>query len=244
VKLAASIVAGLALWQPAPGVTWQYQLDGPVDLSIAADVYDVDGFETSARTVAAIHAKGARAVCYFSAGTWEDWRPDAGRYPRSVIGRPLPDWPGERSVDIRRLDVLGPILRARMRMCRDKGFDAVEPDNVDPSGRSTGFASTPAERLRFARWLARAAHSLGLAVALKNSPGQVAQLVPEFDFAVVEECFEFRECGRYASFARAGKAVLAVEYALQRSRFCDRARELGFSAIRKRLDLDAWRAAC
>jgi hypothetical protein len=244
VQLAASIVAGLALWQPAPGVTWQYQLDGPVDLSIRADVYDIDGFETSARAVAAIHARGARAVCYFSAGTWEDWRPDADRYPHEVIGRPLPDWPGERSVDIRRLDVLGPILKARMRMCRDKGFDAVEPDNVDPSGRATGFPSTPAERLRFARWLARTGHGLGLAVALKNSPGQVARLVGDFDFAVVEECFAFRECGRYTPFVRAGKAVLAVEYALPRPRFCDRARGLGFSAIRKRLDLDAWRAGC
>jgi hypothetical protein len=244
VLLVASVVVGLAFWQPAPGVSWQYQLDGKPDLSVRADVYDIDGFESSARTVAAIHARGGKAVCYFSAGTWESWRPDARRYPREVIGRPLPDWPGERSVDVRRLDLLGPILKARMRMCRDKGFDAVEPDNVDPSGRATGFDSTANERLRFARWVARTAHALGLAVGLKNSPASAARLVDDFDFAVVEECFEYRECERYAPFVRAGKAVLAVEYALPGTGFCAQARQLGFSAIRKRVELGAWRRLC
>jgi hypothetical protein len=241
---AAAIIAGLAVWQPAPGATWQYQLDGELDLSVEARVYDVDGFDTSASTVAAIHAQGGKAVCYLSAGSWEDWRPDAGRYPPAVIGRPLDGWPGERWLDLRRLDLLGPILRARMKMCRNKGFDAVEPDNVDPSAGATGFGLTVPDKLRFARWFARTAHEHGLAVGLKNSPGQVTRLVRHFDFAVVEECFEYRECGRYVPFVRAGKAVFVVEYRLPRSRFCAQARKLGFSAIRKRLDLEAWRQAC
>jgi hypothetical protein len=241
---AASIIAGLAVWHPAPGLTWQYQLDGAIDLSVHALVYDVDGFDTSAKTVAAIHARGGKAVCYISAGSWEEWRPDAARYPKAVIGRPLDGWPGERWLDVRRLDLLGPILRARVKMCRDKGFDAVEPDNVDPSGDATGFGLTVRDKLRFARWLARTAHELGLAVGLKNSPGQVVKLVGAFDFAVVEECFEFRECNRYLPFVRSGKAVFAVEYRLPRSSFCPQARMLRFSAIRKRLELEAWRQAC
>jgi hypothetical protein len=244
VVLAAAIVAGLALWQPAPGLTWQYQLDGPVDLSVGARVFDVDGVETSARTVAAIHARGGKAVCYLSAGSWEEWRPDAARYPKAALGRPLAGWPGERWVDVRRLDVLVPILRARMKLCRDKGFDAVEPDNVDPPAGATGFGLTVGDRLRFVRRLAREAHALGLAVGLKNGPGLAARLVRDVDFAVVEECFEFRECGRYRPFVRAGKAVFAVEYRLALSRFCPQARKLGFAAIRKRLDLEAWRRAC
>lgn len=238
------VAAALSLWRPTPGLTWQYQLQGEINLSVTARVYDVDGFETSAETVAALHARGRKAVCYISAGSWEEWRPDADRFPQDVIGKPLAGWPGERWVDMRRLDVLGPILRDRMEMCRDKGFDAVEPDNVDPAGQGTGFPITAADRLRFARWLARTAHELGLSVGLKNNPGQVKQLVRNFDFAVVEECFEFRECERYAPFVGARKAVFAVEYRLAPSRFCTQARKLRFSAIRKRLDLDAWRKTC
>jgi hypothetical protein len=161
-----------------------------------------------------------------------------------VIGKPLADWPGEWWVDIRRLDVLGPILRARMERCRNKGFDGVEPDNLSPTAEASGFRVTAVDQLRFARWLARTAHGLGLSVGLKNSPELAATLVREFDFAVVEECFAYRECERYAPFVRAGKAVFAVEYALPLRRFCARAAALRFSLIGRRVALGAWRAGC
>jgi Glycoside-hydrolase family GH114 len=60
----------------------------------------------------------------------------------------------------------------------------------------------------------------------------------------VEECFHYRECGRARPFILAGKAVLEVEYKLHRSAFCNRAKTLGFSAMRKRLALGPWRRAC
>ena len=65
-----------------------------------------------------------------------------------------------------------------------------------------------------------------------------------FDFAVNEQCFQYHECGTYQPFLAAGKAVLNVEYALPRGRFCDRAAALGIVAMRKHLELDAWRQAC
>ena len=40
-------------------------------------------------------------TCYFSAGTFEDWRDDADQFPASVIGKALPEWDGENWLDIR-----------------------------------------------------------------------------------------------------------------------------------------------
>ena len=231
-------------WVPEPSSTWQVQFSGRLDTSVAAGVFDVDMFDTPARSVARLQAAGHRVVCYINAGAWEDWRPDAGRYPRSVRGRALEGWPGERWLDIRRLDVIGPILADRLDRCRAKGFDAVEFDNVDGYTNPTGFALTRADQLAFDRWLARQAHQRGLAVGLKNTLGLAAVLEPEFDFAILEQCFQYRECSLGAPFVDAGKAVLDIEYQLHRSSFCDRAARLGISAVRKRLALDAWRRPC
>ena len=231
-------------WVPAPSTTWQWQLDGALDLSVAADMYDVDLFETPAATVDAIHARGARAVCYLSAGSYEEFRPDAGDFPARVLGKPLEGWPGERWLDVRRRDVLGPIMERRMDLCRDKGFDAVEPDNVDGYANRSGFPLRAADQLAYNRMLARAAHARGLSIGLKNDLDQVAALEPDFDWALNEQCFQYDECGLLAPFTRAGKAVFVAEYELAPSAFCARAKADGLMAMRKRLDLDALREPC
>jgi hypothetical protein len=228
---------------PPAAATWQWQLDGALDLRVPAAVYEVDGFDTSAASVARLHRSGRYAVCYVDAGTWERWRPDHARFPARVLGRGN-GWAGERWLDVRRLRVLAPILRARLAMCRAKGFDAVEPDNVDGYANATGFPLTARDQLRFNRWVARAAHAQGLAVALKNDLEQARSLVARFDFAVLEQCFEQRECERARPFLRAGKGVYDAEYALPRSAFCRAARRLGINAIRKRPALGAWRRPC
>jgi hypothetical protein len=249
----AAVLLGFALpagagpaqrWRPAPDLSWQIQLQGKPDLSVPAAVYELDGFDVGADVVSRLHAAGRKAVCYVNAGAWEEWRPDAGRYPRSAIGAPLDGWAGERWLDIRQLDVLLPLIRARFRTCRGKGFDAVDPDNVSGYTERTGFRLRAADQLRFNRALARTAHELGLSIALKNDLEQVRALVRSFDFAVVEECFQYEECGRVLPFVRAGKAVFAIEYRLPRARFCVQARRLGIVAIRKRLDLRSWRLPC
>jgi hypothetical protein len=75
-------------WQPTPGTSWQWQLSGtPVDTSFDVDAYDVDGFDNDAAVVADIHATGAKAICYISAGSWENWRPDADAFADSMKGR-------------------------------------------------------------------------------------------------------------------------------------------------------------
>ena len=107
----------------------------------------------------------------------------------------------------------------------------------------TGFGLSRAD-LKFNRWLADAAHARGLSVGLKNALGIAEQLEPKFDFAIVEQCFFYRECGLTRPFMDAGKSVLVVEYELSRSQFCDRAKRLGVTAMRKHLSLDAWRRPC
>ncbi|MGC8473664.1 MAG: endo alpha-1,4 polygalactosaminidase [Candidatus Dormibacteria bacterium] len=184
-------------------------------------IFDIDLYEDSqisgrddllARAaVAAIRARGAVAVCYVDAGTWEEWRPDAHLFPPSVLG--LPDgWPGERWLDIRRLSVLLPLMEARARQCREAGFSAIDWDNVDAYANRTGFRLTAAQQLHYNRDLAEIAHRLGLAVGLKNDYGQVAQLAPYFDFSVDEQCLQYRECGLLQTFVRSGKPVYDVEY--------------------------------
>jgi hypothetical protein len=246
VVIAAGTVAAPAdaRWRPPVGVEWQWQLSGQLDLSVDVPVYDVDGFETRARTVERLHSLGRKVVCYISAGSWEEWRPDADRFPSEVLGQDLDGWPGERWLDIRRLDILEPIMRDRIARCARKGFDAVEPDNIDGYANESGFPLTGADQLRYNRRLARLAHEEGLSIALKNDPGHVDELVSRYDFAIVEQCFQYRECGRFKPFIEAGKPVLETEYSLARSAFCGRALELGFSAMKKRLSLRAWRRPC
>jgi hypothetical protein len=146
------------IWTPDPGSSFQIQFKDPVDTSIDADVFDVDLFDTDEQTVAELEARVTLMTCYLSAGTRENWRPDASSYPSQVIGKAVAGWAGERWVDIRRIDLLGPILTARMDLCRDKGFDAVDPDNIDGYQNNTGFPLTKADQIRFNRWLAQEAH--------------------------------------------------------------------------------------
>jgi len=211
---------------------------------VDAVMFDVDLFDVPAGTVADLKGRGRVPVCYLSAGSWEDWRPDAGSFPESVLGSELEGWPGERWLDIRRLDVLGPILEARLDLCQAKGFLGVEADNVDGYDNDTGFDLTEGDQLVFNRWLAEAAHARGLAIGLKNDVEQVAALEPYFDFAVNEECATYDECGLLLPFIRAGKAVFHVEYDLPIGEFCPLTVGLGFSSMRKHSNLDAWRQPC
>jgi hypothetical protein len=233
------------LWIPPPGTTWQWQLSTPpaVEPIDDAQMYDIDMFDNDAAKVAQLHGTGAKVVCYIDAGTWEKFRPDAGQFPKYVLGEPN-GWPGERYLDIRRIDVLGPIMNARVDQCAAKKFDGVEFDNVDVYQADTGFPLTANDELTYNRYLAGLAHQRGLSAALKNDPDQVTQLLPDFEFAVVEQCFQYSYCNKEVPFIQAGKAVFETEYNQQTSQFCAKAKALTFSAMRKHLSLDRWRQPC
>jgi len=90
-------------WIPRPVTSWQWQLQGKIDQTVKARMFDVDTFDTPASVVRSLHAKGRRVVCYVDAGTWENWRPDKSKFPKSVLGRKN-GWPGERWLDSVELD--------------------------------------------------------------------------------------------------------------------------------------------
>lgn len=232
-----------ARWQPAPGTDWQWQLSGRLDTTVDAPVYDIDGFDRSAAEVAALHRKGRKVICYLSTGAWEKFRPDAARFPTEVLGKGN-GWKGERWLDIRRTDVLEPLMETRIAMCAKKGFDAVEPDNMDGYRNRTGFPLTAADQLRYNRLIARAAHRHGMAAGLKNDLPQIPELVADFDFAVNEQCAQYEECEELTPFVKAGKAVFHVEYELPVARFCAQSRRLKLSSLRKAYELGPWRQEC
>jgi hypothetical protein len=203
--------ATAAWWTPTASTTWQWQLTGTLDTAVDASVYDIDLVDTSAATITALKAAGRKVVCYFSAGSAENWRPDYAQFAAADMGSPLAGWAGERWLDTRSANVRA-IMAARLALARSKGCDGVEPDNVDGYANATGFALTASDQIDYNRTLAASAHAQGLAVALKNDVAQLEALQPSFDFAVNEQCHEYAECGGYSVFTTQGKPVFNAEY--------------------------------
>jgi hypothetical protein len=222
---------------------WQVQLQGRIDTSVRARFFDIDG-STSARTVRVLHRRGRKVACYLNAGSWEAFRSDRRAFPPEVLGRRYAGYPDERWLDIRRIDLLAPILRARIDACKAKRFDGVDPDNLNGYENPTGFPLTAADQLRFNTWLANEVHARGLSVGLKNDGPQARTLVPYFDWVIVEECIAQRNCGEYAPFTRAGKPVFAIEYRRPTRTACSEAARRGISLVFKTPALRARRRTC
>jgi len=235
-------------WTPSVSLRWQWQLSGlPLDLRIDVDMYDIDLFENDASVIAALQAQGRKVVCYVSVGSWEDWRPDAGQFPASVIGEDYEGWPGENWLDIRQIVLLAPAMRARLDLCRDKGFDGIEPDNIDGYTNDTGFPLTYEDQITYNLWLADEAHARGLSIGLKNDPDQVADLLPYFDWALTEDCFAQAWCEEMMPFIEMGKPVFAAEYTdtgVTIRELCQEAERLNFSLILKDRELGGWQQHC
>ncbi len=235
------------IWQPHLGATFQLQFSGHLDLSVNAGIYDIDLFDSEASAVDRLHALGRKVVCYVSVGSWEDWRPDADSFPAEVVGEDYEGWPGEKWLDVRRIDLLAPIMRARLDQCAAKGFDGVEPDNLELVDNETGFPITYQDQLAYALWLAGEAHARGLAIGLKNAPEMVADVVEAFEFAVTEDCTVYGWCEQLSPFLQAGKPVFAIEYTDTDVDFeaaCRQAHELGLTMLLKNRDLDAFLFSC
>lgn len=235
-------------WIPAAGESYQIQYDGKLDTGIDAGIYDLDMFDTPASTVASLHHMGRRVVCYVDVGTWENWRPDAKKFPKSVLGNKDGHWKGERWLDVRARSILEPIMANRLDLCKKKGFDGVDPDNLDGYQNHTGFPLTYSEQLAYDTWVAKAAHDRGLTAAQKGDDGQVKDLVKVFDFAVVEQCFSQGWCKKFDLYTSTNRLVVDVEYYRNQTRFrqknCPEASQNHDSAILKKLQLTAWLLTC
>ena len=236
-----------------PGVTntWQWQLQGTVNTAYAVDVYDIDLFLASTTLITELQAAGKRVICYFSAGSFEDFRPDANLFQPGDLGNPLADFPDERWLDIRSANVLT-IMEGRLDMAVQKGCDGVEPDNMDGYANNNGLNLTADDQIFFNRTIANASHQRQLSVGLKNDLDQIPDLLAYYDFQVNEQCHEFDECDVVAAFVAAGKPVFNAEYldsyvtdAAVRAQVCQAALALNIRTLILPIDLDdSFRFSC
>ena len=240
------------IWHPKPGTTWYWQLQETVDTSVEAEVYDIDLFDNTEQLVEQLHEKGRKVICYINVGAYENWREDSykfttdGKEPKSdesnldrnIVGNPYEEWEGEYWLNIREEKVRN-IMKERFEECKRKGFDGVEPDNIDSYDppEKTGFNITQSDQIDYDKWLAETAHNLGLSIGLKNDPGNAEDLVDAFDWALTEDCFDQKWCGDMKPFIDKGKAVFAAEYTDKTNpttftnTICAQAQKMKFSAI-------------
>ncbi len=96
-SLAPSPVSETKKWyRPAVNLRWQWQLTGTLNTSYPVDAYDIDLFDTTPESIQALKQQGKKVICYFSAGSSEDWRPDYDQFQAEDQGKNLDDWPGEK----------------------------------------------------------------------------------------------------------------------------------------------------
>jgi len=249
----AWITPPLSWWNPnltpesqyAFPISWQIQYTGTdfYQNPLSVNVYNVDLFDTGKDIILKLQEKQIRVICYFSAGTYEDWREDANQFPEEALGKKN-GWPGERWLDIRNNKVRD-IMATRITIARDKNCDAVDPDNVDGWSNNTGFSLTQQDEFDYLTYLASTAHDAGLAIGLKNNVEQASELVGLFDFAVNEECFRYGECGALQKFIDAKKPVFHIEYSSHVfTKFCKSEFASKFDSLQKKLSLDASYEIC
>jgi endo-alpha-1,4-polygalactosaminidase (GH114 family) len=242
-------VACASCWHPAVHTSWNWVLSKvPTAPFRAVQMYDIDGFDSAAANVTSLHAAGIKAVCYLSAGTYENWRPDAAQFPAAILGKGN-GWPGEKWLDVRDVQKANSSLRtimdARLDMCHQKGFDMVELDNVDGYTNKTGFPLKAADQTYYNATLANDSHSRGMSVLQKNDNEQIPTLLRYFDGALNEQCNEYEECTTaqngsygYDQYVAAGKPVFQAEYNLKTSAFCGADNAANFNGVRLNVDLD------
>ncbi|HTL13380.1 MAG TPA: endo alpha-1,4 polygalactosaminidase, partial [Bdellovibrionota bacterium] len=132
-------------YKPAVATLWQIQLSGTINTGYAVDVYDVDLFDTPAAVFTTLHGASKKILCYFSAGSAEDWRDDYSDFLSTSLGKDLEGWPGEKWVDVRSQNVLDVTL-ARLDKAVSRGCDGVDPDNVNGYTNDTGFSLTATDQ--------------------------------------------------------------------------------------------------
>lgn len=231
----------------AQAQTWDWQLSEPYDYTRVVDVMDIDPDNLSKDETAEIKARGTYLICYVSVGTQEKYREDRDAFPALVVGKTYGDWPNEKFLDIRQLDVLLPLMKARFQRCKDYGFDAIEPDNMDVYDNDSGFALTEADGLRYIRALADLAHSMGLQIGQKNVPDATLHLVDHLDFIITEACYDDGWCDEILPYAAQGKPVYAAEYTDTSVDFdaaCEYAKINDISMILKDRDLTSFYKSC
>ena len=125
------------------------------------------------------------------------------------------DWKGEYYFNTTTADnrkALAEIVNGWIDECKSKGFNAIEPDNLENFARSSRLITID-NNLDYAKLLAVHAHDLNLAIGQKNGGSELGSQGKDkagFDFAIAEECQKFNECNAYTNVY--GNETLEVEY--------------------------------
>ncbi|ORX58648.1 hypothetical protein BCR36DRAFT_276643 [Piromyces finnis] len=240
-----------AVWQPKIDTTWNIILkkDGFDIKKEKNEVIDIDLHSNSAEDIQNFHNAGKKVICYFSGGTLEDFRPDKDEYYKvdGLVKNDYKQWKGENWLDFRK-EGIKPLITNRMKLAVEKKCDAIDVDNLDgyqdkSVQKKWSEPLTKEDTITFAKWLSATAHSLGLAIGLKNSLFMIDEVGQYFDFAINESCAtnDYPECHLYKSFLDSGKAVFGITYEIylkdHYNRLCDALDGLKISMIIKKEEL-------
>lgn len=239
---------------PSVGASWNIELihvPKPAQADNASyHIWDFDMAEAPHSTIDAFHDQDHKVMCYFSAGTWENWRKDADEFPQVALGRTLGHWPNEKWLNTSNAGVREIMVR-RIKDAAAKKCDGVDPDNIDGYENDTGFNLTKDEGVDYVRFLAQTAHDHGLAYGLKNGGAIVPRVVDVAQWCINEQCVQYDECELYQPFIKHGKPVFHIEYTKDDpappafvKKSCENAHAKGFSTLIKHLSLNAWTTVC
>lgn len=245
-------------WQPEAGTSWQIVLYGALTangtdggIPTNASIYDIDLFDSSDTIIRQLHDEDRRVICYFSAGSYENWRPDAGNFTRADYGRPLDGWQGEWWLNTNSSNVRQ-IMAARMDLAAAKGCDGVDPDNVDGYANDSGINLSTDDAIDYMTFLAIQAHQRNLSIGLKNADAILPRVIYMMQWSVNEQCSQYQECDKYRPFLALGKPVLHLEYPpgapdvsmAEREQICQDGQADGFSTLMKEMELNWWAETC
>jgi hypothetical protein len=278
----ARAVGAVGPWIPsaAAPIPWQWELGHPLNLTSPTDmgtggtlytgglapapqVYDIDGIENPAATVAALHALGKHVICYIEVGAAGNYGGVYSTYYGELskagdLGKKMPGYP-EKYLKIGNASTSTIIEQIIHDQCAAKGFDAVEPDIDDEWYDGVGV--TMAQEEGYLRTLSTYAHALGLSWGLKDGDqadtlSQSAQFVSDLiaqhtiDWALTEQSFQYgTEAALYPALQNAGLAWFEAEYSDQGgpspSSYCATANAENANAVQYDSNLDgAVRVTC
>ena len=222
-------------------------------------VYDIDGIENPASTVAALHAKGAHVICYIEVGAAGNYYTAAqegiatsyfAQYQAAgVLGSKLSGYNEQflKITDPATVSITEAMIR---QQCAAKRFDAVETDLDETyagADGSTGFSLTQADEVQYMTTLAQYMHALGLAWVIKNpddtGDNYAALMEPLADAVLTEQCNQYSTCSALDSYI-GHKAVFNAEYNLAASAFCASDIAKGINGVRFPVSLNGDRTAC
>lgn len=233
----------------SPGTSWHWQLTNGLRDDLKVKVYDIDMLLTEKSVIEDLQSKDKIVICYFSAGTAEDFRNDYDELPKEIQGKPLGDFPDEFWLDIRSEETKDYVIK-RLNRAQALGCDGVEPDNVDAYTNDSGFELTKEDQINFNKFIATEAHNRDLSVGLKNALDIIPDLVDDFDWALNEQCAQYKECNTLLPFIEKNKAVFQAEYkkkyrrGKRKRKVCKQANKNNFDLVIYKLDLNGKRYQC